>query len=284
MAERGGFSSFDLQGYSSYHAGSTLSTSGKEHSGECNRLSQVIAANIQKITQNVSQMQRLINQIGTGMDTPELRDKLHQIQHYTNQLAKETNQKLKDLVALPQPTVPSEQKQQKMQRERLMNDFTSVLNNFQAAQRLEKEKEKESVQRARMNSTSFDPFTDERQSQEKLVALDGSNQMQIEEDVNIEVLHEREQAIRQLEADIMDVNQIFKDLGLLIHEQGDMIDSIEASVESAAVSVEHGTQQLQQARNYQSKVRRRKLCILIIVLVILAILAIIIGVVASRQG
>lgn len=28
MAERGGFSSFDMQGYSSYHAGSTLSTSG----------------------------------------------------------------------------------------------------------------------------------------------------------------------------------------------------------------------------------------------------------------
>lgn len=33
----------------------------------------------------------------------------HQIQHYTNQLAKETSQKLKDLVAIPQSVAPSEQ-------------------------------------------------------------------------------------------------------------------------------------------------------------------------------
>lgn len=42
-----------------------------------------------------------------------------------------------------------------MQKERLMNDFTAVLNNFQAAQRHEKERENESVQRARMHAAAF---------------------------------------------------------------------------------------------------------------------------------
>jgi len=39
-----------------------------------------------------------------------------------------------------------------MQRERLMNDFSSALNNFQAAQRLAAEKEKQSVARVRAHS------------------------------------------------------------------------------------------------------------------------------------
>lgn len=44
------------------------------------------------------------------------------------------------------------QRQQKIQRERLMNDFSSALNNFQAVQRQAAEKEKESVARARAGS------------------------------------------------------------------------------------------------------------------------------------
>lgn len=39
-----------------------------------------------------------------------------------------------------------------MQKERLMNEFTSALNNFQAAQRQAAEKEKASVARARASS------------------------------------------------------------------------------------------------------------------------------------
>lgn len=282
MADRGGFSSFDMQGYSSYHTGAPPYGTAKDQAGDYNRLSQIIASNIQKITQNVSQMQRMINQIGTQMDTPDLRDKLHQIQHYTNQLAKETSQKLKDLVAIPQSVAPSEQRQRKMQKERLMNDFTAVLNNFQTAQRHEKERENESVQRARMHATAFDPFADDKHSEDKLVGFEGSDQMQVEDEMDMEVLREREQAIHQLEADIMDVNQIFKDLGMLVHEQGEIIDSIEANVESASASVEQGTHQLQQARNYQSKARRKKLCIVLIVVAVLAILATIIGVLAKK--
>lgn len=49
----------------------------------------------------------------------------------------------------------------------------------------------------------------------------------------------------------MDVNQIFKDLATMVHEQGEVIDSIEANVESAQVHVSQGAGQLQQARQYQ---------------------------------
>lgn len=44
------------------------------------------------------------------------------------------------------------QRQQKIQRDRLMNDFSAALNNFQAVQRRAAQKEKESVARARAGS------------------------------------------------------------------------------------------------------------------------------------
>ena len=52
------------------------------------------------------------------------------------------------------------------------------------------------------------------------------------------------------QSDILDVNTIFKDLATLVHDQGEMIDSIEANVESTHVRVQEGTEQLRQAETY----------------------------------
>ena len=76
-------------------------------------------------------------------------------------------------------------------------------------------------------------------------------QMMIQEEYDMEQLQERERSIRQLESDILDVNTIFKDLATLVHDQGEMIDSIEANVESTHVRVQEGTEHLRQAETYK---------------------------------
>ncbi|KAJ8334912.1 hypothetical protein SKAU_G00405510 [Synaphobranchus kaupii] len=246
-------------------------------------LIQTCGSNIHKITQNTAQIKSMVNQLGTKQDTSELQDRLQQLQHYTNQLAKETNRHLKDLGSLPLPMSSSEQRQQKLQRDRLMNDFSAALNNFQAVQRRAADKEKESVARARAGSRLS---TEDGARDEQLVSFDnnledwGQSTTQTEEgaitEEDLELIKERETNIRQLESDILDVNQIFKDLAVMIHDQGEMIDSIEANVESAEVHVDHGTEQLQRAAHYQRK-SRKKICILVMVLcVVVTILGIII--------
>ncbi|XP_046875543.1 syntaxin-12 isoform X2 [Hypomesus transpacificus] len=247
-----------------------------------NSLIQTCSSNIQKITQNTAQIKSMVNQLGTRQDTSELQDRLQQIQHFTNQLAKETNKHLKDLGSVPLPSSPSEQRQQKIQKDRLMNDFSAALNNFQAVQRRAAEKEKESVARARAGSRLS---ADESTNDEQLVSFDnqedwGQTTSQVEEaaitEEDLELIKDRETNIRQLESDILDVNQIFKDLAVMIHDQGEMIDSIEANVENAEVHVERGAEQLQRAAYYQQK-SRKKMCILAMVMsVVLVILGIII--------
>lgn len=45
----------------------------------------------------------------------------------------------------------------------------------------------------------------------------------------------------------MDVNQIYKKLGHLVHEQGEMVDSIEANVELASVRVTEASKDINRA-------------------------------------
>ena len=57
--------------------------------------------------------------------------------------------------------------------------------------------------------------------------------------------------ILYLQSDIVDVNTIFKYLATLVHIQGETIDSIEGNVETAAITVHDGTEQLRQAERYK---------------------------------
>ncbi|MEE6511827.1 hypothetical protein FKM82_018647, partial [Ascaphus truei] len=173
--------------------------------GDFSSIIQTCSGNVQRITRNTAQIRSLLSQLGSSQDSSKLQENLQQIQHSTNVLAKDTNKYLKDLGSLFQPLSPAEQRQQKLQKERLMNDFSSALNNFQAIQRKVSEKEKETVARARAGSRLSG---DERQKEEQLVSFDNNedwNQMQTQEEEagiteqDLELIKERENAIQKLE-------------------------------------------------------------------------------------
>ena len=245
-------------------------------------LVQNIAINIQKILQNVSSIQRMMVQLGTPQDNQQLQNQLHQVQHFTGKLAKDTTTNLQDLVKGVSTLSPSEQRIWRLQKERLQSDFTRALNNFQDTQRLVAKKEKELLQRARNAPSNLQSI----QVQKNLIDIEDGHlqgevqkyqQIQMQEHVDLEQLQERQRAFNQLESDILDVNTIFKDLAMLVHDQGDMIDSIEANVESTHVTVQDATEQLRHAENYQTRARKKKLFIglvsFIIIVIITAILA-----------
>ncbi|XP_071335007.1 syntaxin-7 isoform X2 [Trachinotus anak] len=229
-----------------------------------------ISTNIQKLTLLTSELQRAVYLLGTEQDSSQLRQTLQQKQQQGNQLAKDTDRLIKAFSALP---VGPDQRQRKIQKDRLLNDFSAALNSFQMTQRQAANKEREFVARVRASSRvsggqpedSFGnapPFQSDSQVQAQAEAI-------TEDDLRL--IQERESAIRQLESDIIDINDIFKDLGMMVHEQGDMIDSIEANVENADVNVQNATQQLARAAEYQRS-SRKKICILMIVLAVVAVI------------
>lgn len=216
----------------------------------------------------------MITQIGTPQDNQQLQNQLHQIQHYTGQLAKDTSSQLKELNSYP-PEQALDPRQWKLQRERLQADFTKALDNFQRAQRSAAQKEKDAIKKYK--NQGVPPGEG---GGANLIDIEGGQnkaQLMLEEEQNLEYLQERERSIAQLEADIGDVNQIFKDLAAMVHDQGEMVDSIEANVESASIHVNEGADDLRMAERYQNKARRKKLCLaatgLIVLIILIAIIA-----------
>ncbi|XP_061098154.1 syntaxin-7 isoform X1 [Conger conger] len=190
-----------------------------------NQLAQTIGSNILKISQQTSEIQRIVNLLGTPQDTSELRQQLKQKQQHVGQLAKETDRCMKEFGSLP---VTTELRQRKIQKERLVNDFSNALAIFQKTQRQAAQKEREFVDRVRANSRLSVGYTDEEaRGYTSPFESSGQSQAQTQEDAitedDLQLILERESSIRQLESDIMDINEIFKDLGMLVHDQGEMI-------------------------------------------------------------
>lgn len=127
--------------YSSFENNGTGSNSTTSEA-DFQKLAQTIATSIQKILQNVSSMQRMVNQFGTAQDSPELKQQLHQIRTYTQRLITDTNNLLNDLVNC-------KERHLKIQRDRLVDEFTAALNAFQKVQQKTVDLEKNAVRQAR---------------------------------------------------------------------------------------------------------------------------------------
>jgi len=263
----GGYGGDDMAGGGGYQ-------SSRNGDSEYMRLSNCISSNIQQLTNKIAAIQRMVNQIGTNADVPEMFDKLQMVQKEANTIASETSTFLKQLQQIQSP--PSEARQRKMQQEKLSENFSNELHKLQQAQRLAVERQQESVQRVRAQSAAERSAFESPADTGTTDPFSGGFQAQQQEDVNIDMIREREENLRQLESDIVNVNEIFKDLAIMVHEQGETIDSIEANVDQTQQHVEAGNVQLQKAKGHQSAARKKKCCLILILLIAVIALALVI--------
>lgn len=75
--------------------------------------------------------------------------------------------------------------------------------------------------------------------------------MQKSVELDLVQIEDRDNQLKKLEHDINDVNLIFKDLALMVHDQGTFIDSIEANIVRVEVDVRQATTNLQNALDNQ---------------------------------
>merc|ERR1711892_481049 len=258
-------------GDASFPAQSTPAASGGGATStnmDYSRLTSVVASNTTKISQNNKEINRLAGYIGTEQDGASIREQLQQKQQVTRKLCKDTERFLKELKDLPPPEQDSEKRQRRVMLTKLANTFSNCLNEFHRAQRESLDKE-----RAAMKS---------QQTQEGQTLINMENtagQVQVQQTMNqdeYQAMQERENAIAQLEADIADVNMIFKDLASMVHDQGEIIDSIENNIENAVTDISAGNQQLIAARDHQRSARKKKIIIAIIALIFVLVLFLII--------
>ncbi|KAK1418980.1 hypothetical protein QVD17_28134 [Tagetes erecta] len=244
---------------------------------------QAIASGIFQINTAVSTFQRLVNTLGTPKDTPELREKLHKTRLHIGQLVKDTSEKLKQASETDHRAEVSASK--KITDAKLAKDFQAVLKEFQKAQRLSAERETayspsvpQPIHSSRDEASEMD--SNSGNSPEQRALLYESRRQEVllldnEIAFNEAIIEERDQGIQEIQNQIGEVNEIFKDLAVLVHEQGAMIDDIGSNIENSHAATAQGKSHLAKASKAQ-KSNSSMTCLLFVILGIVLLIVVII--------
>ncbi|XP_036597351.1 t-SNARE domain-containing protein 1 isoform X2 [Trichosurus vulpecula] len=199
-------------------------------------LFQETSTNVFRINSNVTSLERNLRSLGTAGDTPELRNGLHTSQQETNKTICASVSTIKQLSEF----VRGSSQQECLQLDRLKNQLLDVLQHYGAVQKKIAEMSKTPLplvatagaQRSRrqQQQSSRTPFAD---LADEKIFNGGDNMWQSQDqallpevtDEDLDTLRHREEAAQQNESDILDVNQIIKDLTSLVPEQGDVLGS-----------------------------------------------------------
>ncbi|XP_055693459.1 syntaxin-12 [Lutzomyia longipalpis] len=243
---------------SSTHVPDVVSFSPTEFISLCEN----VAHNIGSVKSGWQALEKTIKIIGTQRDNQQTRDRVHQVQMSTNQKVTATSKDLQRLAAI----VRGGDKQQKLQVEKLTSDFKIVVEKYSNSQQQIATKMKASLL---MNASQMDDLEGGGSGgveAQQLLQAQRTQQAQLQ--FEQEILVERETRVREIESAVLDVNQIMRDLNVLVSQQGEVVDTIEGSIENTRGNVEEGTSELMKAAESQAKYRKKVLILLIIAVII----------------
>ncbi|XP_038616322.1 t-SNARE domain-containing protein 1 [Tachyglossus aculeatus] len=254
---------------------------------ELQQLLQETSASVFRINSNVNSLEKSLRFLGTPSDTLELRDGLHATQQETNKTVTSSTKAIKQLSEI----VRGSSRQERLQLDRLKNQLSDAIQRYGAMQKKIAEKSKSLLPVAPRSGKQSPrtPFSDLADDEKIFSGADGPWQSQAQSqdqallaeitEADLDTIRQREEAVQQIESDMLDVNQIIKDLASMVYEQGDTIDSIEGNLETAASNVESANEQLAKASRHQQRARKMKCClissgmtVLLIIIIIIAIL------------
>lgn len=261
-------------------AGRPISSSRRGHPANGKQdPSQAVVSGVFQISTAVSSFQRLVNTLGTPKDTPELREKLHKTRLHIGQLVKDTSAKLKQASETDHYAEVSASK--KVADAKLAKDFQLVLKEFQKAQRLAAERETAYSPAEHQIPSSYNgsELDSDRNSEQRTALVESRRQevLLLDNEIvfNEAIIEEREQGIQEIQQQIGEVNEIFKDLAVLVHEQGAMIDDIDSNIDSSHAATVQAKTQLAKA----SKTQRSNSSLTCLLLVIFGVVLIIVMIV-----
>lgn len=235
-------------------------------------LSDKVTTNIYTINTKRKDLEQNLKTIGTPKDSQELRNNVHSKLLSANEVVDETTKDLHKLTGI----VRKGDKHQKLLVDKLTNSFKEAVQMYQRVQKQVVEKLKTHIlpsEHAILDDMEQLKNTDDAQNDPNLQKAI-TNQLEFEKGL----LLEREQTMQSIESCVLDINQIMKEIGVMVNQQGEDINTIENAIESVHGNVESGNAELEKAASYQSR-RRKNTCYLLgISIVVGIVLAIIIAV------
>ena len=176
------------------------------------------------------------------------------------------------------------QASQKYTQQKLSREFQASGTEFQSIQRLAIEKERASATAARTALDSNDPsapYSDSPSKQQSQLQEQDQLRLASQDEVDFQdsLIVERESEIRNIEQSVGELNELFRDVAHIVHEQGAQLDTIDGNVQNVATDTRHADLELRSANRYQKNARGKACCLLVILAIVLVIivLAVVLG-------
>lgn len=227
------------------------------------------------LTSNISRLSNQIALLGTRRETDRVRERVQDLLSETQDGFKEVGEGLKRVQGW-HDLGPS----QKYTAGKLATEFRASLDEFQGLQRsaLEKQRASQTAAKAALDADGgglMSPGGTQMGGQQQQLQQQQQEQLRLadqsEVDFQESLIIERESEIRNIESSVSELNELFRDVATMVHEQGGQLDIISENVTSTRDDTRNADQQLRTASRHQKSARGKACCLLIILAIILAI-------------
>ena len=182
---------------------------------------------------------------------------------------------------------------QRLAQDRLNREFSALLTLFRGQQRDIAELQRSSLVASKTAQIVEEEEQRRRQSESTPLLAGGGEsrgylqeendgqlqQQQIldmvrQEDVDFQtsLIQERELEIQGIQEGISEINAIFRDLGTLVTQQGDEIDTFENNISNLSTNTKQAGDELVAANEYQRKRRNCSFCVLVVLIIVLLVI------------
>ncbi|KAF2100655.1 t-SNARE [Rhizodiscina lignyota] len=228
------------------------------------------------LTSNVSRLSSQVGLLGTKRETERVRERVRDLIDETSNSFKDIGEGLKRVSQWPD-LGPS----QRFTQGKLNREFQASLSEFQSLQRAALEKERASAAAARAaldeqgGEQSPSAGGQRQQQEQEQLRLASQDEVDFQESLIIE----RESEIRNIEQSVGELNELFRDVAHMVHEQGEQLDIIAENVEGVRTDTRGADVELRTAARHQRNARNKACCLLLILAVVLTIiiLAVVLG-------
>ncbi|XP_014240865.1 syntaxin-7 isoform X2 [Cimex lectularius] len=238
-----------------------------------------LAENVSKIIYSINtermSLEKSVKFIGTPKDSQELREKMQNTLVSINDKVKRVTLDIK----LLKEKMRKGGWQQKLQIQKITETFQESIQMCKPVEELVVAK-----MRCHMLLSELAILEQNQERFSDSDQLTTSEMRQVTEAIEFEtgLLKEREEKMAKIANTIIDINQIMKELGAQVHNQGEDIDRIENAIEDVHVHVTAANEELEKASTYQTG-RRKTVCILLALSLIIGVILTTIIVVTLRD-
>ncbi|KAH6577199.1 hypothetical protein BASA60_004134 [Batrachochytrium salamandrivorans] len=233
---------------------------------------------------------KALNNVISEQQNAQIAKELDATMDKTNRVSGEIRNKLKDTF-LGKKDIDAENKSQQKkdpssndvkirisQHGVLTRNFLEVMMEYKKTQETYQDKYKDRMHRqclvVKPNATNqeIEQMMDGEKSQMFAKQIVNTGQRQ-EARKALEDIQSKHKDVVKIEKSILELQQLFIDMAVLVASQGEIIDQIAVHIDNAANDTEQGTQSLAQATKLQKK-SRKKMCIIIIFIVVGVVLVV----------